>query len=92
MKPTHPGRFIRVEILDELGLSVALAAKVLRVRRATLSDLVNEKASVSPEMGLRIEKAFGISMDTLLHMQTWYDVHAMRQRASEIDVRKFSAS
>lgn len=69
MKPPHPGSFIRDEILDELDLPVARAAKVLGVRRATLSDLVNEKASLSPEMALRNEKAFGISMDTLLRMQ-----------------------
>ena len=51
MKPTHPGSFIRTEILDELGLSIARAAEILGVRRATLSDLVNEKAALTPEMG-----------------------------------------
>ena len=66
MTPPHPGSFIRTEILDELGLSVSRAADILGVRRATLSDLVNGKASLSPEMALRIEKAFGVSMDTLL--------------------------
>ncbi len=69
MKPCHPGEFIRAEILDELHLSVSRAAEILDVRRATLSDLLNEKASLSPEMALRIEKAFGVSMDTLLRMQ-----------------------
>ena len=68
MTPPHPGSFIRTEILDELGLSVSRAADILGVRRATLSDLVNGKASLSPEMALRIEKAFGVSMDTLLRM------------------------
>lgn len=89
MKPPHPGDFIRTEILSELKLSVARAAGILGVRRATLSDLVNEKASLSPEMALRIEKAFGISMDTLLRMQAWYDSCAMRQRADEIDVERY---
>jgi antitoxin HigA-1 len=56
MKPSHPGDFIRTEILDELGLTVSKAAEVLQVRRATLSDLVNGKAGVSPEMALRIRK------------------------------------
>jgi addiction module HigA family antidote len=55
--------------LEELHLSVSKAAEALGVRRATLSDLVNEKAGLSPEMALRIEKAFGVSMDTLLKMQ-----------------------
>lgn len=89
MRPPHPGSFIREEILDELSLSVAKAAEVLGVRRATLSDLVNEKAALSPEMALRIEKAFGLSMDTLLRMQAWHDSHAMRERAGEIDVKRY---
>jgi addiction module HigA family antidote len=89
MRPPHPGAFIRDEILDELGLSVTRAGEILGVRRATLSDLLNGKASLSAEMALRIEKAFGISMDMLLRMQAWYDGHAMRQREAEIDVRPF---
>jgi antitoxin HigA-1 len=89
MKPSHPGEFIRTEILHELGLTVSKAADVLDVRRATLSDLVNGKAGVSPEMALRIEKAFGVSMDTLLKMQTWFDTHGMRERADEIRVKPF---
>ena len=89
MRPPHPGRFIRDEILDELGLSVAHAAEVLGVRRATLSDLVNGHAALSPEMALRIEKAFGVDMETLLRMQTWYDIDAMRRRANEIDVKRY---
>jgi antitoxin HigA-1 len=89
MTPAHPGDFIRTEILDELSLSVSKAAEVLDVRRATLSDLVNGKAGVSPEMALRIEKAFGVSMDTLLKMQTWFDTYAMRERADQITVKPF---
>ena len=64
MRPPHPGSFIRKEILEALGLSVARAAEALGVRRATLSDLLNGKAGLSPEMAFRIEKAFGVSMDT----------------------------
>jgi addiction module HigA family antidote len=89
MAPCHPGEFIREEILHELNLPVARAAEILGVRRATLSDLVNGKAALSPEMALRIEKAFGVSMDTLLRMQAWHDSHAMRQRADEIDVKRY---
>jgi antitoxin HigA-1 len=89
MKPPHPGRFIREEILDELGLSIARAAEILGVRRATLSDLVNGKAALSPEMALRIEKAFGVSLDTLLRLQAWHDSHTMRERAGEIDVKRY---
>jgi addiction module HigA family antidote len=89
MTPSHPGEFVREEVLAPLGLSVAQAAKVLRVRRATLSDLVNEKASLSPEMALRLEKAFGLSMDQLLRMQAWHDAAKMRKRASRVSVRRY---
>ena len=54
-------------------MSIAKAAEILGVHRATLSDLLNSNATLSAEMALRIEKAFGISMDTLLRMQAWYD-------------------
>ena len=89
MTPPHPGEFIRDEILNQMNLSVSEAAKVLRVRRATLSDLVNSNAALSPEMALRIEKAFGVNMDMLLRMQAWHDASAMRRRAGEIDVKRY---
>ena len=87
--PPHPGAFIRDEILDELGLTVSEAAKVLNVRRATLSDLINGNAALSAEMALRIEKAFGVKMETLLNMQAWHDAYTMRQRAGEIAVKLY---
>jgi antitoxin HigA-1 len=89
MQPPHPGDFIRTEILEALDLSVARAAEILGVRRATLSDLIHGKASLSPEMALRIEKAFDVSMDVLLRMQAWYDSYTMRQRADDIAVQRY---
>lgn len=89
MRPPHPGAFIREEILEPFDLSIAQAADALGVRRATLSDLVNGKTALSPEMALRIEKAFGMSMDTLLKMQAWFDACAMRDRADQIPVKRF---
>ena len=89
MVPPHPGTVIRIEALEELGLSVSTAARILGVRRATLSDLLNGKASLSPEMAMRVEKAFGLSMDLLLRMQAWYDAAQMRARADKIDVRRY---
>lgn len=89
MRPSPPGEFIRGEILEELGLSINQAAEVLGVRRATLSDLVNGNAALSPEMALRLEKAFGVDMDMMLRMQAWHDAYVMRQRAGEIDVKRF---
>ena len=87
MAPPHPGAFIRIEALEEFGLSVSAAARILGVRRATLSDLLNGNSSLSPEMAMRVEKAFGLSMDLLLRMQAWYDATHVRVRADEIDVR-----
>jgi len=89
MKPCHPGEFIREEILSELDISIAKAAEILDVRRATLSDLINEKAALSPEMALRIELAFGLDMDTMLRMQAWFDSTMIRSRASEINVKRY---
>ena len=89
MTPSHPGHFIRAEVIEELGLSVKRAAEVLGVRRATLSDLLNANASLSPEMALRIEKAFGVNMDMLLRMQAWHDASRMRARASEVSVQPY---
>ena len=92
MTPSHPGDFVRTEIIEELGLSVTKAAEVLGVRRATLSVLLNGKAALSLEMALRIEKAFGVSMDMLMRMQAWRDTTRMRARAHEIKVRRYAAA
>ena len=89
MTPSHPGEFVRMEIIEEFGLNVTQAAEILGVRRATLSDLLNGNATLSPEMALRIEKAFDVSMDMLLRMQAWYDASRMRARAEEINVERY---
>lgn len=91
MKPPHPGEFIREEVLEPLGLNITKAADILKIRRATLSDLINEKTALSPEMALRLEKAFGLDMDTMLRMQAWRDGAAMRERAGDIDVERYEA-
>src|SRR5882724_2337118 len=90
-RPAHPGGFVKHEVIEPAGLSVTAAAQVLGVTRATLSTLLNERASLSPEMALRIEKAFGVSMDTLMRMQNSYDIAQIRERASEIKVARFIA-
>ncbi len=89
MTPSHPGDFIRTEVVEELGLNVTKAAEILGVRRATLSDLLNGNAALSPEMALRIEKAFDVSMDMLLKMQAWHDASQMRAREGEISVERY---
>lgn len=90
--PVHPGDFIRHEIIAPLGLSVTAAAAALGVTRAALSALLNQRASLSPEMALRLEKAFGISMDTLMRMQNSHDIASMRQRAETIDVKRYAGA
>jgi addiction module HigA family antidote len=87
--PPHPGDVVREEVLRPLGLSLTKAAEILGVRRATLSDLANGKTAVSAEMALRLEKAFGVSMELLLRMQAGYDAAQARQRAAEINVRRY---
>ncbi len=87
--PPHPGELIKTEIIEALGLSVSRAAEVLKVRRATLSDLLHGKASLTPEMALRIEKAFGPDMDHLLRMQLAYDVARTRGLARQIAIKRY---
>ena len=87
--PPHPGDLIRTEIVEALGLTVSEAAEILKVRRATLSDLLHEKAALTPEMALRIEKAFGPDMNHLLRMQLAYDVAKTRKHARDIAVRRY---
>ena len=89
--PAHPGGFVKSEIIEALELSVTDAAKVLGVTRPALSALLNERAHLSPEMALRIEKAFGVSMDTLMRMQSSYDIAQTRKREGEIKVAPFNA-
>jgi antitoxin HigA-1 len=90
--PPHLGEFIRTEIIEPLGLSVTAAAKVLRVSRPALSSLLNGKADLSGDMALRIEKAFGPKMDTLMRMQSAYDIARTRRRESKIRVRRYQRS
>ncbi len=88
MKAVHPGGFIKRSVLPD-DLSVTAAAQVLGVGRPALSNLLNEKASLSPEMALRVVKAFGIQVDTLLRMQARYDTYRIRQREREIGVNRY---
>lgn len=87
--PPHPGDFIRTEIIEPTGLSVTAAAAALQVSRPALSSLLNGKADLSGSMALRIEKAFGVKMDTLMRMQSAHDIARTRKREREISVRRF---
>jgi len=87
--PPHPGDFIRTEIIEPAGLTVTAAAAALAVSRPALSSLLNLKASLSGDMALRIEKAFGVQMDTLMRMQSAYDIAQTRKREGKIRIRRF---
>ncbi len=86
MLPAPPGPFIRDQVFEPLGLSISRAAEIIKVRRPTLSDIVNGKARLSPDVALKIEMAFGVSMELLLRMQTSHEVAQARERAAEVDV------
>lgn len=87
--PGHPGDFIKTEIIEPLSLSVTDAANVLGVTRAALSAFLNERSSLSPDMAIRMEKAFGLSMETLMRMQNSYDIAQARLRKDQIDVAPY---
>ena len=90
LRPSHPGQFIRMEIIEPLGLTVTKAAEALGVTRPALSALLNEHAALSPDMALRIEKAFGPKMDTLLRMQTACEIAEARDRQHKIKVKRYN--
>ena len=87
--PPHPGDFIRTEIIEPAGLTVTAAAAVLQVSRPALSSLLNGKAALSGDMALRVEKAFGVKMDTLMRMQASYDIAQTREREGQIKVKRY---
>ena len=87
--PPHPGDLIRTEVVEALGLNVSQAARILKVSRAALSDLLHGRTAMTPEMALRIEKAFGPDMSLLLRMQVSYDVARMRKHSRRIAVERY---
>jgi addiction module HigA family antidote len=88
-EPVHPGAFVREMVLEHHGLSITRAAQILGVGRQALSALVNGRASMSPEMATRFEKAFGISRELLLRMQLAYDLAKLRDLDERIEVERF---
>jgi addiction module HigA family antidote len=84
--PPHPGDFIHTEIIEPTGLTVTAAAAALQVSRSALSSLLNSKAALSGDMALRIEKAFGVRMETLMRMQSSYEIAQTRKREKLIKV------
>lgn len=90
--PPHPGEIVKADCLDALGLSVTEGAKVLGISRQALSNLIHGHAGVSPEMAIRLEKAFGSDAETWLRLQMNYDVRQARQRAAGIRIKRYEVS
>jgi addiction module HigA family antidote len=88
--PPHPGRIVRQECIEPLGLTVTAAAKGLGVTRKALSELLNGKSGVSPEMAFRLSKAFGSSPELWLGLQADYDLAQLRSKAARIKVHRFA--
>lgn len=86
--PPHPGRSIRTACLEPLGLPVTEGAKILGVTRQTLNNVINGKSGISPEMAIRLSKAFGSTAETWLSMQLAYDLAMARKSESKIKVRR----
>ena len=91
MKPVHPGAILREEILNELNLSISQAAKGLDVSRKQLSEIVNEKASISVEMALRLEKRFGVDAEFWLDLQKKYDIWKVEACGRVHGIQRFIA-
>ena len=89
--PSHIGAFVR-EIVEGHGLNVSSAARLLGVTRQALSTLMNCNGGLSPEMALRLEKAFAVKMDTLLRMQTAWEIAQARRREGEFDIPRYLAA
>jgi addiction module HigA family antidote len=87
-RPPHPGRFVRLNIIEPSGLSVKDAASALGVHRVALSRLLNEQAALSAEMAIRLEKAFGTDMARLMRMQSEYDIGRARLRFGSVEVSR----
>jgi addiction module HigA family antidote len=86
--PPHPGLSVRHDCIEPLGLTITEAARALGVTRQALNNLVNGKASISPEMAIRLDKAFGGGADTWLRLQAAYDLAQAEKHAGKIKVRR----
>ena len=87
--PSHPGEVFYWGVLEPLNVSISEAARALGIRRATLSALVNAKAALSPDLALRIEKAFGPKVELMLRIQAAHDAAEVRKRAKNLKIKRF---
>ncbi|TMA97484.1 MAG: HigA family addiction module antidote protein [Deltaproteobacteria bacterium] len=90
--PPHPGSSVRADCLEPLGLSVTAAAKALGVSRQALNNLIHGQAAISPEMAIRLDKAFGGGAETWLRLQAAYDLAQAAKYADKIKVKRVVAA
>lgn len=90
--PVHPGKLVKHDCLTPLGLTVTAGAKILGVSRQALNNLVNEQAGITPEMAIRLEKAFGGTADSWLRMQMNYDLAQARKTEGKIKVTRHKSA
>jgi len=90
--PPHPGQLIKHECLEELSLSVTKGAKILGITRQALSNVINGKSGISPEMAVRLSKGFGSTPGAWLRMQTAYDLAQVMEKASKIKVKRYETA
>ena len=88
--PPHPGLSVRYDCLEPLGLSVTEAARKLGISRKQLSDVVNCRSGISPEMAIRLDKAFGGGAETWYRLQSAYELSQVMEKANRIKVRRLS--
>jgi addiction module HigA family antidote len=86
--PPHPGLSVRHDCIEALDLTITEAADILGVTRQALNNVVNGKSGISPEMAIRLDKAFGGGAETWLRLQMAYDLAQARQHAGEIKVKR----
>ena len=87
--PVHPGRIVRYDCLEPLGLTVTAGAKALGVTRQALNNVVNEKSAISPEMAIRLSKAFGGTPEIWVRMQSAHDLAAALKNGKKIRVERY---
>lgn len=88
-EPSHPGAFTREMVIKPLGLSVSAAAKALGITKPTLSNFLNEKAPLSPDMAIRLDKVFGVDMETLIRMQASHNIAEAKKNKGKINVSPY---
>jgi addiction module HigA family antidote len=88
--PPHPGESVRADCLEPLGLTVTAATRALGVSRQALNNLLNGQAGISPEMTIRLDKAFGGGAETWLRLQAAYDLAQASKDADKIKVRRIA--